>query len=218
MLACVNIKPEASYKTVQALLKIGEKNTRCLVNFRNIDGWTAGHLICREGDLDILKLLVDAGLDLSIETRNGRTCLHIASLHGHKDIVQYLLSKDAVDVNATDSSRSTPLQEAVLGGNLEICKLLIEAKADMKCVNDSGFTLLHLAASQKEESKNLQVLEFLLNCSNISVNSCAKKTLLRPLHCAAKKNNKLIYEILVKHGSNVNLQDGSGRLAKDYFK
>lgn len=215
MLACTNIKPELSYETVRTIAS----HAKCVFNYRNIDGWTAGHLICREGDLEILKLLVEKGLDMSLETRNGRTCLHIASLHGHTEIVAYLLTFGEVfDVNVKDTSGSTPLHEAVLGGHLSTCKFLIENKADVKCMNKAGFNLLHLAASQEENEQNMELLEFLLNDLHISINQTTYfKSQYTPLHCAAKKNNLAIYEFLIKNGCDVNIKDYGGRVAKEMF-
>ena len=48
-----------------------------------------------------MKLLLDAGADVSVADNQSRTALHLASQAGNKDIIRLLCDKGAV-LNGTD--------------------------------------------------------------------------------------------------------------------
>lgn len=65
-----------------------------------------------------------AGADLSQPDPSGRTALHVAALHGHLEMVKYLIGR-RVERNVKDMLGLTPLGYAKLGENNEvIIKLL----------------------------------------------------------------------------------------------
>lgn len=65
-----------------------------------------------------------AGADLSQPDPSGRTALHVAALHGHVELVKYLLKRQ-VDRHQKDMLGLTPLGYAKLGDNNdEIIKIL----------------------------------------------------------------------------------------------
>lgn len=68
------------------------------------------------------------GADLSLPDTSGRTALHLACLHGHTEVVQYLL-KQSVDIDEADMLGLTPVDYAQKGGHSEITKLLVAAGA-----------------------------------------------------------------------------------------
>ena len=60
-----------------------------------------------------------------------------------------------------NNGRRTPLLSAILGGHLNVCKLLIEDyKADVNLSNDYGMTPLHLASKLGD----LEIFKFLCKC------------------------------------------------------
>ena len=65
------------------------------VNWYNVDGQTALHQGCRDGNLELVKLLVQFGANVRLTNRDGWSPLHLATYHGHRDVVMYLI--DVVD-------------------------------------------------------------------------------------------------------------------------
>ena len=61
---------------------------------RQEDGATALHIAAASGDLDIVRLLVAHGADLSAGDRNGDTPAMIARSAGHPEVSDYL---EAID-------------------------------------------------------------------------------------------------------------------------
>lgn len=74
------------------------------------------------------------------------------------------------------------------------------------------FSLLHLAASQD----NTTVLEYLIKYLQFDIN-IQNKNGWTPLHCAARKGLKNIYDYLEQNGANTNIRDNYNRIALDYI-
>lgn len=206
MLACTKSSGETSFKTVEILLSHG-----AVTNYKNKDGWTCLHLISREGDEDILKLMIKYGLDLKLKTTNGRSALHIAALHGNLKIVNFLLNS-GLDVNLKDKCGNTALSEAVLGNHLTICCKLIEHNADITVVNLSYYSLIHLAACEG----HIIMLEFILNVLKFDVNHVNQNN-LTALHCAGRKKRKEAYQFLIRNGASESIIDNFNRTPLEYY-
>ncbi len=61
---------------------------------------------------------------------DGLTALHLAARHGNTQVVQALLGKVGIDVNAKGSNNETPLYEAVEHGHMDVVHLLLMHNAD----------------------------------------------------------------------------------------
>ncbi len=80
----------------------------------------------RSGNLDKIKALVTAGVDVNAKTKYNATALAYAADKGHVEIVRYLLGKGA-EVDTTDNFyQATPLVWASMGQHAEIVGLLFE--------------------------------------------------------------------------------------------
>lgn len=89
---------------------------------------TVGEKLCvaaARGSLNRLTSYRLAGANLSQPDLSGRTALHTACLHGHKEIVVYLLN-NYVDKDTKDLIDLTPIDYAARSGQKEIMDLLIE--------------------------------------------------------------------------------------------
>ena len=78
---------------------------------------------CRDGHLEIVKLLADNGADINAKNNNGGTALMFASHAGKLEVVKFLLGNDA-DANAKANNGMNALMVA---RNPEIRKILMNA-------------------------------------------------------------------------------------------
>ena len=77
--------------------------------------------------MNIVEYLISAGADVSFNTSDGDTVLHIASAAGHQQIVKILI-REGSDVNRTNNLGNTPLQEAVGRSRVEVVKTLVSLR------------------------------------------------------------------------------------------
>jgi ankyrin repeat protein len=73
--------------------KLSYNLTRRDINSVNKDGKTVLHMASEEGNLDIVKFLLDMGADRTILDYDGRNALSYAKLTGNKELIE-LLSQD----------------------------------------------------------------------------------------------------------------------------
>ncbi|KAG5888225.1 hypothetical protein JTB14_035574 [Gonioctena quinquepunctata] len=85
---------------VQEYLGSGVKSAN--LNALDQEGLGVVHWAADSGNLEILKLLVDAGADLELRDGDGQTALHYAASCGHVDCVKFLLDKGA-DIGVFDN-------------------------------------------------------------------------------------------------------------------
>ena len=98
----------------------------------------------------IVKLLVDAGVDINWQDATGESALHIAARFGHEECAKVLLDgtrDQKADFELTENSFSwTPLHVACVDGHLSIVELLITAGAELNRFDASGWTAREHAA------------------------------------------------------------------------
>jgi uncharacterized protein len=82
-------------------------------------GWLTPLLLAaREGDVGLVRVLVDAGADVNAVAGDGKTPLAVSIFNGNYDVASELVDRKA-DVNKADAQRFTPLFWAVDRRNME---------------------------------------------------------------------------------------------------
>ncbi|KAJ5098385.1 hypothetical protein N7532_005386 [Penicillium argentinense] len=141
------------------------KTTRCLLDAEN---WreTHGHsdqvrrqvskssavlaLATKANFVDIVQLLVDAGIDINYQDEQGETALHVAARFGHDVCARIILEGSEYQKANTELAEKTyawtPLFIACVDGTLGVAKLLVEAGADLERFDSSGWTAKEHAA------------------------------------------------------------------------
>lgn len=79
------------------------------------------------GHPGVVKLLMDAGADVSMQDSDGQTPVHRAAASGHLQILQYLLKYNQGPLKVTDNRGLLPLhlaQKSASAGNRDLIKLL----------------------------------------------------------------------------------------------
>lgn len=86
------------------------------------------HMASLNGDVEIVKYLIEKGANIDAFDKNNCTPLIVASYEGKKEIVQYLISKGS-NVNHIDNQKTTALSSATANKHQDIVKILIAAGA-----------------------------------------------------------------------------------------
>jgi len=153
------------YLLLQPHIDVNNTNTTNSMNNNNNNIRRPLSAACRQGYVEITKLLLKAGADPTLTDSNGKTPLHEACCHGSVHIARILLDSSSDNtitsstisssllLKATDKHGFTPLHFAVwemdrIGDNSEkeeMVKLLLERGADIDAQDKEGETALHLA-------------------------------------------------------------------------
>lgn len=102
------------------------------------------HVAARAGKLDMIKFLVESGMDININegVPKSATIAHAAS-EGEISIVEYLFDNGAI-LDVSDPNRN-PLFSAIYGGHLDIVKYLVQNGIDIT-VKYTGDTMKDMGA------------------------------------------------------------------------
>ncbi|CAF4071874.1 unnamed protein product [Adineta steineri] len=148
------------FSVVQILISLGKANVNHMADESEGKSWTPLGLACRDGQLEMVKYLIENGANLYNVDQNNLTSLMIACKYENYDVVQYLLSLDDINqhlLNAMDNNRSTALH--VVGNisyrtvdrKLDIIKLLLEGYHAKIIKNNVGCTPLTIAGIDDDE-------------------------------------------------------------------
>lgn len=129
----------------------------------------------------------------------------LASLSCNYDIVEQLVleGKSTVNVNEKDKFGVTALMFAASKGEFKICKLLLENKASINALSQSGQSaLMRACASMYINSEELLTLFHQYRAKLDLQNNDGYSA----LHIAVQNDNIRIAEKLIEFGANINLQ------------
>ena len=161
------------------------------------------------GDIQSIKKLLKAGLDINKPTSRGNTLLHVTASYGHKNATELLLASGA-NINAIDNQGRTPLFSAVSNAHKEIVELIISNGADIN--TDTGLHRLAVAYAysdwseeeQKQEkrrrSESIEIAKLLIS-EGVDVNRNNHGD--NALHIAAQSGHKEMAEQLIEAGVNI---------------
>ncbi|ORX38043.1 hypothetical protein BD324DRAFT_650577 [Kockovaella imperatae] len=173
----------------------------------DINGRSPLHQACIAGSLPLVHLCMDRMPNL-LEKPDSyyRTPLHYATMHGHADIVSFLLGRSA-NPAATDMDGYTPLMHAIVKGHLEVVQLFVRDRITLEPTHISHDLIpLSLAC----QFGHVEVARLLLQCgAKVLPNSEG----MYPQHFAAKAGHEAICQLLVDEGG----PNGGGKDRQDKY-
>jgi ankyrin repeat protein len=112
------------------------------------DGSTALHWAALHDDLELVKMLLAAGANMKVTTRDGSlTPLFMACTNGNAAVIEALL-KSGADPGAVNANGTTALMTAAASGSLDAVRMLLDHGADVKAREAAhGQTVLMFAAA-----------------------------------------------------------------------
>jgi ankyrin repeat protein len=162
----------------------------------------------RDQMLSMVSGLLSLNADVNNSDKEGNTPLILALKldSDSESIVQRLLAAGAKTAPA-DNKGFTALHHAVVAGNLQMCRMLIDAVAPIPAADKKGFTALHHAVV----AGNLPLCRMLIDAGTPI--SAADRKGCAALHYAASAGNIALCKMLIDAGARVNAEDGSKRTA-----
>eukprot|EP01064_Diplonema_japonicum_P027868 TRINITY_DN4148_c0_g1_i1.p1 TRINITY_DN4148_c0_g1~~TRINITY_DN4148_c0_g1_i1.p1 ORF type:complete len:244 (+),score=51.14 TRINITY_DN4148_c0_g1_i1:55-732(+) len=115
-------------------------------NVTSINEWGLRMAVVR-GNTKLVELFLKAGLDIQYSDDSGESLLHLAALHGDRDVLELLLAFGA-SPTATNTYGSTPLHVA---NSLEVIEILFHSTPP-NSVNNYGNTPLHSSAFKRNRA------------------------------------------------------------------
>ena len=200
------------------------------INAKNNSGETALHYAAKYGNFSKARKLIEKGININAKDNSGKTVLHYATIYFlsskikrknnkntkpdsyYNDIIKILelvLNKDDIDINAKDNSGKTVLHYAVEYDSISLTNKLIAKGIDIDAKDNSGDTALHYAAKHNKIPIAVELVEkrIDINAKNNSGNTA--------LHYAVEHNNMSIARELVLKGINIYAENNSGQTALD---
>lgn len=181
------------------------------INNFNKDGKSLLHLsIEKRGDMKTFKWLVDKGVSVHVNDREGCSLLHAAARHGREDIVEWLMKHHPIgeDINKQDNNGNTPLHYAVKGGHHELTKTLLTNGSDVNILNYDFEWPIHYAAHGGDEKLITLLIE---NDATVNVRNRIDWT---PLFYSVLNGNERVVKVLVNHEDeefSLNDMDAQGK-------
>ena len=182
------LRETLSPQIVQSLVRKGAD-----VHSTTSNGDTVLHLAMSERDesrcLDLVKSFIEAGCNPASRNSKGQTVLDAAIQRGYTSVVDLLLM------------RSVPLPPDILlfalrrRSSLNIVQLLIQKGADVHLTTSNGDNVLHLAMSERDESRCLDLVKSFIEagCNPTSCNSEGQTV----LDAAIQRGYTLVIELLL---------------------
>ena len=167
------------------------------------DASTPLHLTSRKGHVDVARMLVERGTDVSAQAEHGRTPLHWALRDGHVGVARMLVGRGA-EVSAQAEDGRTPLHWALSRGHVDVARMLVARGADVSTQAKDGMTPLHGASSIGHVDMARMLVE---RGADMSAQAKDGRT---PLHWALSRGHVDVARMLVECGADVSTQAKDG--------
>lgn len=122
----------------------------------DIEGRTILHRICRrKKELpEIVRLLLNARINVNICDKFGNSALHYAVANGHAEIAELLIRYSA-NLEKENAVGATPLHLACKFGRLGVASILVKHGASFTASDHDGRSPLHYAYLERYAKRNL---------------------------------------------------------------
>jgi ankyrin repeat protein len=163
-------------------------------------GVTGVHAAAFLGLYDVVRLLLDRGVEIEVKDTDNWTALHYAARNGHLEVIKLLLNRGA-EIEAKTTDNSTAFHYAAVYGNLEVVRLLLTRGAEIEAKTTENWTALHYAA----RDGYLEVVKLLLDRgAEIEVKTTDNWT---ALHFAAVYGSLEMVRLLLKQRAEIEVRD-----------
>lgn len=169
------------------------------INIPDEENTTLLHIAASANHLPLLKMLIHKGADLNALTKDNKTALEIAFEEGHHAAAVCLLDQD--QKTKLKYCPKSFLRIACLRGDHRLVSLSLRLGADIDYIYDDATCPLGIACAQSDYGTVFQLLKLGANLNPLTLKS--------PLFEAIKSGNLIIVKLLLAHGADINIYNGS---------
>ena len=188
--AALQMQVPENLKMVQLLIE-----SKASVNWKlDAEGSMPLHFTSQAGQLNFVRLLLEARASPNIRNCRAETPLHLACRNGHLQVAEQLLEKGA-DKDLADANGRTALFRAANIGHEAIVRMLLELRADVDKADTDGWTPLYETACGGSSQCALLLIRARADINRPS--SCWAT----PLHVARQYGNFAIVGLLTNAGA-----------------
>lgn len=193
-------------------------DTNSNINFKDIDGNTALHLMVKNlkiEKIELLTILINKKISINHINNLGQNALHIAVENNNIDIVKILLKYD-ININTqTTDDHLTPLIISTINNNVEICELLLKYSPNLNSQDIYGNSILsHSIMNKSKQLIKLYYENIDVNLVNIS-GQISINLFFDNNYDLNKLDEYYFSDILKK--SNINVQNNQGKTTWHYL-
>ncbi|KAL5546274.1 hypothetical protein UlMin_005961 [Ulmus minor] len=184
-----------------------------LASIKASNGFDAFHIASKQGNLEVLKVLMEAIPELSMTVDSSNTtALHTAAAQGHSEVVDFFLENGSSLATIAKSNGKTALHSAARNGHLVVVKALLSKEPGIAVkVDKKGQTALHMAV----KGQNVELMDELAKSDPLLMSMVDAKG-NTALHIATRKGRTQIVEKLLNYqGMNRVAINKSGETAFD---
>ncbi|KAG7175058.1 L-asparaginase-like 1 [Homarus americanus] len=166
------------------------------INLQDASGWTALHMACNEGILEIVVWLLQHGASVHIRDKLGRSPLSVAIENDHHKIIE-LLVKTGAHVIESPVRLGDVLVAAAAAGNSKRLLTYHLADVDLSYSDPCGRSALHAACTVGSE----ECVQVLLDADVPT--DVRDRTDLTAVMCAQINNNQHLVDLIATHEERI---------------
>ena len=206
----VGFSPNQKNKNDQTALHMALKNVkeefvfyimtecRVLIHMSGKSSRTSLHYAAQGGSVNLLRRLIDIGLDATCKDEDGLTILHVACLASKTDAVMYLTENHKCLLHIKDKRGRTVLHCASQGGNVDIFKHLVSVGLNTHDYDNTMSNMLHHAC----RFTNHDMIDYLLQHYGDDMIQQGKGGWY-PFHFAAQFGDEAVFRLFLKYNVDI---------------
>ncbi|MCH9664048.1 MAG: ankyrin repeat domain-containing protein, partial [Gammaproteobacteria bacterium] len=165
------------------------------------------------GDIEILKLILDAGAKINHTNDKVLPPLILALWEKHEHMAEFLLAAGVDVKRPSPTTGNSALSLALQDEFFDLALKIIDAGADVSHLDSNNGSALHIAS----EKADIEIVSRLLDAgASATINVATKGQGWTALHSATNKNRPHTVALLVQAGADVNARGYENRTALVY--
>lgn len=178
------------------------------INHKNVkqSGMTAIHYAAFNGDMRLMRELVNYGADIKMKNNTGMSALQFAAQGNQAAVLTYLLDYHHFDINEVDAKHSTALHWAIFNSNELALSYLLARAPHVNAQDVKGVTPLHLAVISSERPLVL-IRMLLMHKADPNISDLKERTPLQYAKEKIKEDDKCRSHVisLLEDAMNLNM-------------